>query len=114
MIGPAAFIYGVSKAATEHLTRAMAVTLGPRDIRVSSLSPGFVAAHLLRHCPDKETSAEEKSTSDGDAPKGRSITPQDIAEIVTFLAPDKARFINGENISADGGIRFRRSSPAEF
>ena len=85
--------YTAAKGGIAALTHAMAVSLGPK-IRVNSVSPGWIDT--------------EYRTYDGpDAlqqPVGRVGNPDDIAELILFLCSEKAGFITGENICADGGM----------
>ena len=84
--------YTAAKGGIASLTHAMAVSLGGQ-VRVNSISPGWIdTAYTVYEGPDAYQQ-----------PAGRVGNPMDIANMVLFLASDKAGFITGENICIDGG-----------
>jgi 3-oxoacyl-[acyl-carrier protein] reductase len=95
--------YSASKAAIEGLTRALAVELGPLGVRVNAVAPGFVVTA-------QSTSREHSVGPEGlelavpYIPLRRIGQPDDIAEVVLFLASDAARYVTGQTLLADGGI----------
>lgn len=93
MSQPESESYTAAKGGLHALTHALAMTLAGR-VRVNSISPGWI-----------DTQGQVWSAADhGQHPAGRIGTPQDIADMVLFLASDKAGFITGENICIDGGM----------
>lgn len=88
--------YSASKAALESLTRAAAVELGPRGIRVNAVSPGLVVTEMTTDAFDTTAYASEN-------PLGRVGLPVDIASAVRFLASDAASWITGQVLAVDGG-----------
>jgi NAD(P)-dependent dehydrogenase (short-subunit alcohol dehydrogenase family) len=95
---PVGSVYNASKAAMDALTRSWATEFGPGGVRVNSVAPGPVAT-------DKAL-AEAGEVFDAiakDLPLQRVGQPEEIAEAVLFLASDKASFITGSVITADGG-----------
>lgn len=93
--------YAASKGALDAATRSLAVELGPSGIRVNAVAPGVVDTHLWaknKALPGVIEGIENQT------PLRRWAAPQDIAEVIVFLASDAARFITGETISADGGM----------
>jgi 3-oxoacyl-[acyl-carrier protein] reductase len=96
-----ASLYGASKAALAAFTRYLATELADRAIRVNSVAPGFIAVPM---------SAAMKDVSGGDeevvkqVPLGRLGTPDEMAELTEFLVSDRASYITGETILADGGV----------
>lgn len=85
--------YTAAKGGIAALTHAMAVSLGPR-IRVNSISPGWIDTEYRTYAgPDADQQ-----------PAGRVGNPDDIAALILFLCSDRAGFITGENICADGGM----------
>jgi NAD(P)-dependent dehydrogenase (short-subunit alcohol dehydrogenase family) len=85
--------YTAAKGGIAALTHALAVSLGPK-IRVNSVSPGWI-----------ETRGQTYEGPDADQqPAGRVGRPEDIADLVLFLCSEKAGFIDGENITVDGGM----------
>lgn len=91
--------YSASKAALIGLTKALAKELGPSGIRVNCVAPGVIDTDMLAQFDF----ADRKALADA-APLGRIGKPEDIAELVGFLASDKASFITGQVIGCDGGF----------
>lgn len=91
---------GVSKAAIETLTRYLAYELAPRGINVNAASGGFIDTDALKVFPNYEEMLREviKRT-----PLGRVGTADELAEVVVFLCTDRARWITGQVLVADGG-----------
>jgi NAD(P)-dependent dehydrogenase (short-subunit alcohol dehydrogenase family) len=93
--------YAASKAALDGATRSLAIELGPSGIRVNSVAPGVVDTALWAN---NKAVAGVVETIEAQTPLRRWATPEDIADVIVFLASDAARFITGETISADGGL----------
>jgi NAD(P)-dependent dehydrogenase (short-subunit alcohol dehydrogenase family) len=93
--------YAASKGAIDAATRSLAIELGPRGIRVNSVAPGVVDTALWASNKkvDGVVEAVESLT-----PLRRWAQPGDIADVITFLASDAARFVTGETICVDGGM----------
>ena len=94
--------YAASKGALDAATRSLAVELGPSGIRVNSVAPGVVDTALWaknKAIPGVVESIEAQT------PLRRWGLPDDIADVIVFLASDAARFVTGETISVDGGMR---------
>jgi NAD(P)-dependent dehydrogenase (short-subunit alcohol dehydrogenase family) len=97
-------IYSATKGAVTNLTRAMAATHGPENIRVNALVPGFLHTPMVY---GQGLSEEDRIRRRNVAPLGVGGvegTGWDVGEIVRFLASEKARFISGTNIPVDGGL----------
>jgi NAD(P)-dependent dehydrogenase (short-subunit alcohol dehydrogenase family) len=94
-------VYAATKAALDGMTRSMAMEFGPTGIRVNSVAPGVVRTRLW-----EENLAKPGVTDAVLAviPTRRLSTPEEVADVVVFLAGEGARAITGEVISADGGI----------
>jgi enoyl-[acyl-carrier protein] reductase III len=90
----------VSKAAIETLTRYLAFELAPRFINVNTVSGGFIDTDALKVFPNYDSMVEEVKRR---TPFGRMGTPDEIAEVVTFLCSDRSRWITGQVIVVDGG-----------
>ncbi|MDI2030333.1 SDR family oxidoreductase [Saccharopolyspora sp. TS4A08] len=90
--------YASSKAALEMATRAAALELGERGIRVNAVSPGFVAVDS-----DCNPVAEDYAAAVSVNPLGRPGVPADVARAVRWLAGDNASWITGEILRVDGG-----------
>ena len=91
--------YSASKAAVIGLTKALAKELGPSGIRVNCVAPGVIDTPM-NACFDGETMA---ALAD-EAPLCRIGTPEEAAEAIVFLASERARFITGQTLCADGGF----------
>ncbi len=91
---------GISKAALENLVRYLAVELSPYKIHVNAVSGGLVDTASVRLFPDFERMKKEFLSR---TPGGRVGTPQDIANVVSFLLSPKSDWIFGQTLVADGG-----------
>jgi 3-oxoacyl-[acyl-carrier protein] reductase len=98
--GPNSSVYAASKASGDALMRVLAKELGPRGITANSVLPGAVRTDaLLAFRPAKALDEMAART-----PRGRIGEPDDIAEIVAFLASDAARWVSGQAVHAGGGM----------
>ena len=95
--------YNASKAAIEGLTRGLAVELGPYGIRVNGVAPGFIETAQSTD-PDHSVGPEGLQLAEPYVPLRRIGNPEDIAQVVLFLASDAARYVTGQTLLADGGI----------
>lgn len=91
--------YVATKAGVIGMTKTWARELGPKGIRVNAVAPGFIATEMVQKMPENVIDHMVSKT-----PLGRMGKPEDIANVYTFLASDKAAFITGTVISVDGGI----------
>jgi 3-oxoacyl-[acyl-carrier protein] reductase len=93
--------YGSTKGALETLVKNWAAILGPRSIRVNAIAPGVI---------DTDMSSFTKTEAGREAALGmqalkRVGKPEDVADVVAFVASDEARWITGASIPVDGGSR---------
>ncbi len=97
--------YCASKGAVNMFTRAMALELGPYNIRINAVCPGDVLTPLteqqLQQYPDRQQALQEMSSV---YPLGRIATSEEIASVIYFLSTREAAFVNGALWSVDGGI----------
>ena len=101
---PGVTAYCVSKAAVDHLTRCSALDWAPHGVRVNAVNPGVTVTNLHRRGGmDEARYAEFLERSRTTHPLGRPGNPRDIAEMILFLASDRAEWITGETIAVDGG-----------
>jgi NAD(P)-dependent dehydrogenase (short-subunit alcohol dehydrogenase family) len=98
---PRRSIYAATKAALDGMTRAIAMEYGPQGIRANSIAPGVVETAMWKENLAKP--GVEEAVLDL-IPTRRLSTPEEVADVVVFLASDASRSITGEVISADGGI----------
>ncbi len=101
---PGVLAYCVSKAAVDQLTRCAALDLATQGVRVNAVNPGVVVSNLHRRSGmTEENYAAFLERSKQTHPLGRPGEPEEIAELIWFLASDRAGWITGETISIDGG-----------
>lgn len=91
--------YACTKAAIVGLTRSLAMELAPSNIRVNCVAPGVIQTDML-----KEVGEETVPLLQEETPLGRLGTPEDIAHAVAFFASEKASFVTGQVLTADGGF----------
>jgi 3-oxoacyl-[acyl-carrier protein] reductase len=92
--------YAATKGAVEQITKVLAKELGPRGIAVNTISPGPVDTELFR----QGKSEKQIQLLARMAAFGRIGTPEDIADVVAFLATEEANWISGQNICVNGGF----------
>ncbi|PPJ25707.1 oxidoreductase [Nocardia nova] len=92
--------YCSSKAAVAHATRCMAVELGPWNIRVNSVAPGFIDTVLTNWVKSDPQLFEETM---GSIPLRRMGTPEEVFKVIAFLLSSQASYVTGSEIAVDGG-----------
>ena len=101
---PDVLAYCVSKAALDQLTRCAALELAPRGVRVNAVNPGVVRTNLHRRSGMDDVAYETfAERSQSTHPLGRIGEPGEIADLILYLASDKAAWITGVTWSIDGG-----------
>jgi NAD(P)-dependent dehydrogenase (short-subunit alcohol dehydrogenase family) len=98
---PSIASYNMSKGGINQLTRVMALSLADHGIRVNAVAPGTIATELAAKAV--LTSDEAKARILSRTPMRRLGTPEEIADVVAYLASDAASYLTGEVITADGG-----------
>ncbi len=96
---PGAFAYSATKWALRGMTKAAAIDLAPRGIRVNSVHPGPIDTEML-----KVRSEEENRRRTQLVPMQRMGTAEEVADLVLFLLSDESRYITGAEVSIDGGV----------
>ena len=91
--------YAASKAGIIGLTKSMAKELGSRNITVNAVAPGYITTDMTNELND-----EVKEQLKSSIPLGRLGTPNDVANLVCFLASDEAGYITGQTFNVDGGM----------
>jgi 3-oxoacyl-[acyl-carrier protein] reductase len=94
--------YTATKAGLSGLVRSLAIEWGPKGVTVNAVGPGIIDTPLTRAYMDKYP--ERVTATIENTPLGRLGTPEDVADVVTFLASHGARFITGQTVYVDGGI----------
>jgi 3-oxoacyl-[acyl-carrier protein] reductase len=97
---PGGSLYVGSKGAVEQFSAVAAKELGARGITVNTVSPGATDTELLRSTNPPEALERAALLS----PLGRIGQPEDVADVVAFLAGPDGRWITGQNLHAGGGI----------
>lgn len=91
--------YAASKAALHGLTRAAAVELGPSNVNVNAVAPGFIRTERMAMLPREVIERARKHSV-----LGRIAEPEDVAKVISFLCSDAARHVTGQTIVVDGGL----------
>ncbi len=101
---PGVLSYCVSKAAVDQMTRCIALELADHGVRCNAVNPGVVRTNLHRNGgmteEDYAAFVERSATTH---PLGRIGEPEEVAELIAFLAGDRSKWITGECIAVDGG-----------
>jgi meso-butanediol dehydrogenase/(S,S)-butanediol dehydrogenase/diacetyl reductase len=93
--------YNASKGAVINYTRSVAIELAPANIRVNAVCPGLIQTAMTAPMKDYPGLAEEYV---GRIPMGRPGEPEEIAEMIAFLASDAASYVTGSVMVVDGGV----------
>jgi 3-oxoacyl-[acyl-carrier protein] reductase len=88
--------YSAAKAGVIGATKALAQEIGKKNITVNAVAPGFIRTDMTKHLDESQFKAL--------IPLNRFGEPEEVAEVVAFLASDKASYITGEVISVNGGL----------
>jgi len=91
--------YAATKAGAEGITRSLAKELGSRNITVNAVAPGFIQTDMTDQLPEAGKEAMLAMV-----PLARLGQPEEIAQVVSFLASDAAAYITGETIHVNGGM----------
>ena len=95
---PGAIAYSATKWALRGMTKAAAIDLAPRKIRVNSIHPGPIDTPML----DVRTAEQNQRRLEA-VPMKRMGTPEEVADLVLFLVSDESRYITGAEVAIDGG-----------
>ena len=94
-------LMGAAKGALESITRTLAVELAPKGILVNGILAGAADTKSLRSLPCAEELINKATTQ---TPVGRMLQPEDVADVIAFLASNQSRMICGQFIQVDGGL----------
>jgi NAD(P)-dependent dehydrogenase (short-subunit alcohol dehydrogenase family) len=98
---PYVISYTAAKSAIEGMTKAMAVELSPKGIRVNCVAPGFIATNMSAKALDSDLERKQKVMSR--TPMGKLGEPADVAEAVYYFATDASKYVTGVILPVDGG-----------
>lgn len=93
--------YAASKAGMIGMTKSLAKELGSREVCVNAVAPGFIKSDMTDKLPEDIIKKYEEAIA-----LKRLGSPEDVANLVAFLASDEANYITGQVISVDGGMNF--------
>lgn len=96
---PGAFAYSATKWALRGMTKAAAIDLAPRRIRVNSVHPGPIDTDMIKVRSDEENQRRVQQV-----PMKRMGTSEEVARLVLFLLSDESAYVTGAEISIDGGV----------
>lgn len=114
-LGYGPYLYSVAKAAIKHMTTIAAGELGPSNIRVNCICPGFIATPIFARAIGLATQVADQTVqgiaevAKNAQPIPKAGLPEDIAEAALFLASDGSRFVTGQALTVDGGMTLGRS-----
>jgi NAD(P)-dependent dehydrogenase (short-subunit alcohol dehydrogenase family) len=110
LIGYGGVLYGATKGAVTSLTRALAIEVADRGIRVNAICPAGMLTHYSGMDPDSPHAETIRARMGQAHPLGRAIDPMDAAMAAAFLASDLAANITGVNLPVDGGLTAGRKA----
>jgi meso-butanediol dehydrogenase/(S,S)-butanediol dehydrogenase/diacetyl reductase len=102
--------YNAAKGAVVNLTRALAMDLGKKGVRVNAVCPSLTRTGMTEDMMDDEAliaKFEER------IPLGRVCEPEEVAAVIAFLASEDASFVTGANIAVDGGVSASNGQPPQ-
>ena len=106
MTYPGMFPYAAAKSGLVGLTKSLALEVGPHQIRVNALSPGYTETFLVQEFFERKDPSLRDSVLKAHA-MGRMAQPREIANCIVFLLSDEASFVTGANWRVDGGLTAR-------
>lgn len=99
------FAYGLSKGAVGQMAKSMALDLGPKGVRVNAVCPGTIRTPLTEAIFERMEDPDAAWEAEGETyPLGRVGSAEEVAEVVCFLASERARFVTGALWPVDGGL----------
>ncbi|MBD1589321.1 SDR family NAD(P)-dependent oxidoreductase [Pseudomonas typographi] len=102
--------YNAAKGAVSNFTRALALEFGGQGVRVNAVCPALTMSEMTADM------AADKALMDKFAdriPMGRGAEPEEVADVIAFLASQDARFVNGVNLPVDGGLHASNGQPKQ-
>lgn len=102
--------YNTAKGGVVNLTRSLALDYGRDGVRINSVCPSLTRTDLTKEMFEKPELIEKFKER---IALGRTAEPEDIADVIAFLASEDARFITGVNLPVDGGLSASNGQPAQ-
>lgn len=99
--------YNAAKGALHHLTRSLAVELGPSGVRVNAVAPGYIGTEMF----ESSNPSGRKRALGHAHPLGRIGTTEEVADVVAFLCSKGSSFVSGAVIPVDGGLTSKLAVP---
>jgi len=103
-------IYNAAKGAVTNFTRALALELGRKGVRVNAVAPSLTASDMTKDMLGDEKLMAKFAER---IPLGRAADPEEIADVIAFLAGPDARFVTGVNLPVDGGLSASNGQPPQ-
>jgi 3-oxoacyl-[acyl-carrier protein] reductase len=100
---PMSVVYSATKSALDSITRVLAMELGPKNIRVNSIAPGYTETEGVHRIGFAGSEQEKELVAR--TPLGRAGQPEDIAPVALFLASADSGWLTGQTVVASGGLR---------
>ena len=100
--------YNAAKGAVTNFTRALALEYGSRGVRINAVAPSLTSTEATIALEQNKAVTD---AFEGRLPIGRAATPDEIAGVISFLASDDARFVNGAILPVDGGVSASNGQP---
>jgi meso-butanediol dehydrogenase / (S,S)-butanediol dehydrogenase / diacetyl reductase len=102
--------YNAAKGAVSNFTRSLALELGAQGVRVNAVNPGLTFTGLTQ---DIKRDQELMRRFAERIPLGRGAEPEEVADVIAFLASDAARYVTGVNLPVDGGLTASNGQPKQ-
>ncbi|TPG48171.1 SDR family oxidoreductase [Roseomonas nepalensis] len=103
-------VYNAAKGAVTNLTRALALELGRHGVRVNAVAPSLTVSEMTK---DMLSDAALMAKFAERIPLGRAADPEEVADVIAFLAGPDARFVTGVNLPVDGGLSASNGQPPQ-
>ncbi len=100
--------YNASKGAVTNLTRALALELGGKGVRVNAVNPSLTSTEMTKSLEANQALVAKFVDR---IPIGRAARPEEVAAVIAFLASEDASFVNGVNLPVDGGVSASNGQP---
>ncbi|WP_172326764.1 SDR family NAD(P)-dependent oxidoreductase [Mangrovicoccus sp. HB161399] len=104
------FAYDAAKGGVTNMTRSLALDYATSGIRVNAVNPSYTRTRMAEGI---EGNAGLKAKFAERIPMGRGAEPEEVADVIAFLASDEARFVNGVNLPVDGGLSASNGQPPQ-